>query len=110
MFQEVLQFCYAIILYYNKQIVVTIIGRAHPPLTWKFFQTIVQCLFPIVSTCVLNQSHGHWLISDVLHSAISMNLKLKEENQIVVSFENFMDDDSIVIHELSLLASNTRRK
>jgi hypothetical protein len=39
-----------------------------------------------------------------------MNLKLKEENQIVVSFENLMDDDSIVIDELSLLVSNIRRE
>jgi hypothetical protein len=34
---------------------------------------------------------------------------LKEENQIV-SFENVMDDDSIVINELSLLTSNIRRE
>jgi hypothetical protein len=77
-------------------------------LTWQFFQTIVHCLFPNVSTCVLNHSHGHWLISDALHFAISMNLKLKKENQIVVSFESLMDDYSIVIDELSLLASNIK--
>ncbi len=63
---------------------------------------------PIISAYVLNQCHGHWLISDVLHFAISTSLKLKEENQIA-SFENVMDDDSIVIDELSLLTSNTRR-
>jgi hypothetical protein len=28
---------------------------------------------------VLNQFRGHWLLSDVFHSAISMSLKLKEE-------------------------------
>jgi hypothetical protein len=39
-----------------------------------------------------------------------MNLKLKEENQIVVSFESLMDDDSIVIGELSLLPFNIRRE
>ncbi len=64
---------------------------------------------PIILAYVLNQSHGHWLISDVLHFAISTSLKLKEENQIV-SFENVMDDDSIVINELSLLISNIRRE
>jgi hypothetical protein len=37
-----------------------------------------------------------------------MNLKLKEENQVVLSFESLMGDDSIVIDELSLLASNIR--
>jgi hypothetical protein len=35
-----------------------------------------------------------------------MNLKLKEENQIIPSFESLMEDDSIVFYELSLLASN----
>jgi hypothetical protein len=64
---------------------------------------------PIILAYVFNQSHGHWLISDVLHFAISTSLKLKEENQIV-SFENVMDDDSIVINELSLLISNIRRE
>jgi hypothetical protein len=39
-----------------------------------------------------------------------MNLNLKKENQIVPSFESLMDDDSIVIDELSLLACNIRRE
>jgi hypothetical protein len=30
--------------------------------------------FPIVSTCILNQSKGHWLLSDALNFAISMSL------------------------------------
>jgi len=32
-----------------------------------------------------------------------MNLKLKEGNQVVPSFESFMDGDLIIIDELSLL-------
>jgi hypothetical protein len=39
-----------------------------------------------------------------------MSLKLKEENQILPSFESLMDDDSIVSDELSLLTSNIRRE
>jgi hypothetical protein len=58
----------------------------------------------------LNQSHGHCLLSDALHSTISMSLKLKEENQALPSFENLMDDDSIISDELSLLAFNIRRE
>jgi hypothetical protein len=79
-----------------------------PILTWQISQTIVDCLSPAVFTCVLNQSHGHWLLSDVLHFTILMSLKLKEENQVVLSFENLMDDNSIVSDELSLLASNIK--
>jgi hypothetical protein len=39
-----------------------------------------------------------------------MRLKLKEETQVVPSFESLMDDDSIAINELSLLACNIRRE
>ncbi len=39
-----------------------------------------------------------------------MSLKLKEENQALPSFENLMDDDSIISDELSLLAFNIRRE
>jgi hypothetical protein len=38
-----------------------------------------------------------------------MSLKLKEENQIVLSFENLMDDELVVIDELSLLAYNRKK-
>jgi hypothetical protein len=70
----------------------------------------VDCLSPIIFACVLNQSHGHWLLSDVLHLDISMSLKLKEENKIIPSFESPMENDSIIFDELSLLASNTRKE
>jgi hypothetical protein len=39
-----------------------------------------------------------------------MSLKLKGKNQVVPSFENIMDDDSIVANELVLLASNFKRE
>jgi hypothetical protein len=70
----------------------------------------VDCLSPIVFTCILNQSRGHWLFSDTLHSAMSMSSKLKEENQIVFSFESLMEEDSIIANELALLAFNIIKK
>jgi hypothetical protein len=54
MFQETLQFQFAIVLYYSKQIVVKVIGQMPPPLTWQISQTIVDCPSLVVSTCVLN--------------------------------------------------------
>jgi hypothetical protein len=39
-----------------------------------------------------------------------MSLKLKEENKIIPSFESFMEDDSIIFDELSLLAFNIKRE
>jgi hypothetical protein len=59
-----------------------VIGLVPPPLTWHISQIIVDVLFSIVSVCVLNQSHGHWLLSNVLNVAITMSLKLKEESRI----------------------------
>lgn len=32
-----------------------------------------------MNTFVFNQSHGHWLLSNALHVAITMTLKLKKE-------------------------------
>jgi hypothetical protein len=81
-----------------------------PPLTWQIFQTIVDYLSPIVSACVFNQLRGHWFLNYVLHSAISMNLKLMEENQVLPLFESLMDDDLVVSAKLSLLASNIKRE
>jgi hypothetical protein len=81
-----------------------------PPLTWQIYQIIVDCLSPIVYTSVFNQSHGHWLFNNVLHFAISMSLKLKEENKMIFSFESLMEDDSIIYDELFLLASNIRKE
>jgi hypothetical protein len=110
MFQEALQFRFAIMLCYNKQIVVKVIGQVLPPLAWQhIFQIIVDFLSLNVYAYVLNQSHGYWLLNDVLHFAISMSLKLKEENKIIPSFESLMEDDSIIYGELSLLASNIKR-
>jgi hypothetical protein len=39
-----------------------------------------------------------------------MSLKLREENQVLPSFESLIDDDSIVNDELSLLASKIRKE
>jgi len=61
-FQEALHFQKIIVLYYNKQIVVRVIARMPPPLTWYISQIIVDVFSPIVSTCVFNQSKGHWLL------------------------------------------------
>ncbi len=110
MFQEALQFRYAIMFCYNKQTIVRVTSQVPPPLTWHISQIVVDCLLPIVSTCVINQAHGLWLFSDALHFVISMNLKLKEENKIIPSFESLMEDDSIISNELSLLAFNIRRE
>jgi len=60
--------------------------------------------------CVLNQSRGHWLLSDDLHFAISMSLKLKEEPKNAPSFHTLMQEDFGVALDLICLASNIRKE
>jgi len=78
MFQEALQFHFTIMLFYGKHTTMGIINRMPPPLTWRIFHIIADCLSPIVFSCLLNQACGHWLLSDALHFTISMSLKLNE--------------------------------
>jgi hypothetical protein len=64
LFQEALHFQKVIVFYYSKQIIVRMIAWMPPPLTWHIFQIIVDVLSHVMSTCVFNQSKGHWLLSD----------------------------------------------
>jgi hypothetical protein len=76
-FQEALQFKVAIVFCYSQQITMRNIGRVPPPLTWHISQIIVDVLSSSISACVLNESHGHWLLFDVLNVIIIMSLKFE---------------------------------
>jgi len=45
----------------------------------------------IVFACILNQFTGHWLLSDALNFAISINLKFKDEIDFA-TFDNLMEE------------------
>ncbi len=62
--------------------------RVPPPLTWHICQIVVDYFSPIIIACVLNQFKGHWLLSDALHSTISISLKLKNEPENGIIFSN----------------------
>ncbi len=70
-------------------------ARVPLPLTWHICRIIVDSLGLIVSACILNQSRGHWLLSDALNFAISMSLKFKDE--IDFANLNLMSDKSFDI-------------
>jgi hypothetical protein len=53
--------------------------RVPTPLTLHICQIVDDYFSLVVTNCILNQSRGHWLLSDAFHSTISMSLKLKEE-------------------------------
>jgi hypothetical protein len=93
LFQEALQYYEAIVHSYRKQIVGRISVLVPPPPTWHVAQIVVDVRSLIVSTCVLNQSHGHWFSIDILHSAITMNTKIIEKLQNPLTFDNIKDED-----------------
>jgi len=84
-------------------------ARVPPPLTWHICHIIVDSLGLVVFTSILNQSRGHWLLSDALNSTISMSPKFRDEIDFV-TFDNLMEEDGNVGYELSCLAPNIKRK
>jgi hypothetical protein len=50
------------------------------------------------------------LLSDALHSTISISLKLKEKLENAPSFQTLMEEDSGVALELIYLVSNIRKE
>jgi hypothetical protein len=59
MFQKALKFKNDIIFYYTMQNTIKISGRVPPLLTWHILKIILDSLFLVVTTCVLNQSSSH---------------------------------------------------
>jgi len=54
----------------------------------------------------LNQYYyAHWLLSDAIHYAITMNTKVMEELENAFTFDNIMDEDFRTFNELTLLVS-----
>jgi hypothetical protein len=82
-------------------------ARLSPLLTWHICHIIVDYFDLVVPTCILNQSRGHWLLSDALNYAISISLKFKDEIDST-TFDNLMEKDGNVVYELSYLASNIK--
>jgi len=110
MFQETLQFWEIIVLPHNKQIIVKLIGCMPPHLTWHISQIIVDCIYLLIYVYVLNQSYDHWLLTNASHFTLTMSFNLKEEVKISPFTNNLMEDDSRLVIELALFASNILKK
>jgi hypothetical protein len=82
-----------------------------PPLsTWPICQIIVNSLSPFINAHVLNQSRGHWLLSNAFNFAISISLKLKVKHENALSFQTLMEKDYSMALELICFASNIRKE
>jgi hypothetical protein len=51
---------------------------------WVVVEVITSCLNPIVSTCVMNQSKGHWLFSNTLTTTIALTIYEHGSNIIAI--------------------------
>jgi hypothetical protein len=71
-------------------------ARVPPPLTWHICCIIVDSFGHVVSTCILNQSRGHWLLRYALNFPICMSLKFRDEIDFV-TFDNLMEDENVVM-------------
>ncbi len=93
-------------------ILLKLIGRCPPLLTWHIFQIIVVCLSVIVSACVLNQFNNHQLLFCALQSTITMCLKCMEKftSPIFLAQISLIDDDFGITLELSLFITNIKKK
>jgi hypothetical protein len=75
-----------------------------------YFSNYCGFFFPIITTYVLNQFHGHWLFSDALHCAISLSLKPKDDNELLLFFKSLMEDESNLVNEITCYPLTLERR
>ncbi len=109
LFEEALEYCEAIVCCYSKWTIVRIYVHVPTPFTWHVAQMVVDLISLVVSACVLNQSHGHWLLTNAFHFAITMNTKLMGELKNPPSSNKIMDENLGMVHELTLLALTIKK-
>jgi len=51
---------------------------------WAIDETITHCLNHVVTTCVLNQLRGHWLLSNALAIVINLIVVMEFETDPLV--------------------------
>jgi hypothetical protein len=62
LFEKTLEFKQAIIICYGKQNIVTSHKRILKAQVWAIANVVTSYLSLVVVVCVMNQSHGHWLL------------------------------------------------
>ena len=52
---------------YGRQIAI-LQARIPSGLTWAVAKAVTETLRPVVQQCILDQSHGYWLLNDALYA------------------------------------------
>jgi hypothetical protein len=59
---------------------------------WDIAKAITSCLNPMATSCVMNQSHVHWLLSNALIITITLIVKFQAQIVEMVSLSNGIQD------------------
>ncbi len=78
MFEHALEFKVIIHVCYNQQTLV-LQGKIPTSQVWAIIEVIASTFALVISSCVLNQCYGYWLLSDALANAINLCVKLTQE-------------------------------
>jgi hypothetical protein len=78
-FQETFKYRDAINLCYGRQETLELQGRVPDAQMWAVCKALIETMLLVVKQCILNQTHGYWLISNALHVAFSINVSMQME-------------------------------
>ncbi len=94
MFQDALSFFYLVIaLCYSWQ--TTMLQSCAPSLSnWAICEIVIKVLSPIIIGCVMNPSHGHWLLGNTLQFIISTCHELCNEPAHQTILDNLLDPNA----------------
>ncbi len=76
MFDKTLEFKQIIITYYERKNIVVLQQKVPKAQVWAIAKVVTLTLNLMVIVCVMNQSHNHWLLSNVLITTITRIVKL----------------------------------
>jgi len=79
MFKETFDFENAIIHYCGKQKFIVLKQIKYKAQVLAIAKAITFTLNHVVSTCVMNQSKGHWLLSDALPLTITFTMEMEAQ-------------------------------
>jgi len=93
MFHQCLACRAIIIMCYGHQIE-ALANKIPSMQTWAIVEAICDVLSLVVTTCVVNQHHGYWLLSNVFASTIKLYVRFtKEKLELQVEVDAFEDMD-----------------
>ena len=109
MFEEALQFWQIIFLCYSRQSL-SLQAQIPSPQTWVIAEAVAITLSPVVTSCVLNQSRGYWLLSDALHATLNTTLCFQQDILTSAAFLNVQLAAGDFDVKLRLLYCNMRQE